>query len=80
MQLYRYFVSQSREFCRHNTFVAYQRVYIVVVHFIIDSVPKIMYTPSYIPKYLFVTGTWQSYMLIIFKDNLCDTTAKLTEV
>jgi hypothetical protein len=47
MQLCRYFVSQSGEFCHHNPFVVSQRVYIVVVYFVIDSVRKLLDTPSY---------------------------------
>jgi hypothetical protein len=45
--LYRYFVSQSSEFCRHNLCVTSQRVFIVVVYFVIDSVRKLLDTPSY---------------------------------
>jgi hypothetical protein len=42
VQLYRYFVSP------HNPlYVASQRVFIVVVYFVIDSVRKILDTPTY---------------------------------
>jgi hypothetical protein len=41
------FVSQSSEFCRHNFCVVSQRVFIVV-HFFIDSVRKLLDTPSYV--------------------------------
>jgi hypothetical protein len=43
------FVSHSSEFCRHKTLcVAFQRVFIVVsVYFVIDSVRKLLDTPSY---------------------------------
>jgi hypothetical protein len=37
MQFYRYFVSQSSEFCRHNLCVASQRVFIVVVYFVMTQ-------------------------------------------
>jgi len=48
MQLYRYSVSQSSEFCRHNPCVASQRVFIVAVdYFVIDSVWKRLDTHSY---------------------------------
>jgi hypothetical protein len=47
VQLYRYFLSQSSEFCRYVTLcVAYQRVF-VVVYFVIDSVRKLLDIPSY---------------------------------
>jgi hypothetical protein len=49
-QLYRYFVNQSIEFCRHNLCVTSERVFIfVVVYFVIDSVRKLLDTPSYMP-------------------------------
>jgi hypothetical protein len=50
VQLYRYFVSQSNEFCRHKTLcAASQQVLIVVsVYFVIDSVRKLLDTPSYL--------------------------------
>jgi hypothetical protein len=54
MQLYRYFVSQSSEFCRIILCVAFQRVFIVVVYFVIDSVPKLLDTPSYMSEYQYV--------------------------
>jgi hypothetical protein len=42
--LYRYFVSQSSEFC-----AASQREFVVVsVHFVIDSVWKLLDTPPYV--------------------------------
>jgi hypothetical protein len=42
MQLYRYFVSQSSEFCRHNPgFI------VIVIYFVIDSVRKLLDTPLY---------------------------------
>jgi hypothetical protein len=53
VQLYRYFVSQSSEFCRHNLCVSSQLVFIVVVvvvvvYFVIDLVRKLLDTPSYV--------------------------------
>jgi citrate lyase synthetase len=49
MQLYRYFVSQSSEFCFITLCIASQRVFVVVaVYFVIDSVRKLLDTPSYI--------------------------------
>jgi hypothetical protein len=60
MQLYRYFVRQSSEFCRYNPCVVSERLFVVVVvvvvvvavaaaaaYFIIDSVRKLLDTPSY---------------------------------
>jgi hypothetical protein len=46
VQLYRYFVSQSSEFCRHNPLCCFS-VFIVVVYFVIDSVRKLLDTSSY---------------------------------
>jgi hypothetical protein len=46
MQLYRYFVSHSSEFSAITLCVASQRVFIVVVYFVIDPVRKLMDTPS----------------------------------
>jgi hypothetical protein len=46
VQLYRYFVSQSSEFCRHNRLYCSQRVFIIVVYFVIDSVRKLLDIPS----------------------------------
>jgi hypothetical protein len=40
-------VSQSSEFCTITLCVASQRVFIVVVYFVIDSVRKLLDTPSY---------------------------------
>jgi len=52
MQLYRYFVSQSSEFCRHNPLCCSQLVFIVVsVYFVIDSVRKRLDTRSYYLRY-----------------------------
>jgi hypothetical protein len=49
LQSYHYFVSRSNEFCRHNLCVASQRVFIfVVVYFVMDSVRKLLDTPSYL--------------------------------
>jgi hypothetical protein len=49
--LYRYFVSQSSEFPAITLCVTSQRVFIVVVvvvvYFVIDSVRKLLDTPSY---------------------------------
>jgi hypothetical protein len=47
VQLYRYFVGQFSEFCRHNPLCFFQRVFIVVVHFVIDSVRELLDTLSY---------------------------------
>jgi len=41
--LYRYFVSQSSEFCRHNPLCGFSMT--VVVHFVIDSVRKFWIHP-----------------------------------
>jgi hypothetical protein len=57
--LYRYFVSQSSEFCRYNplfcfstrVFVVVVVVVVVVVDFVIDSVRKLLDIPSYAFKY-----------------------------
>jgi len=44
--LYRYFVSQSSEFCRHDLFVASQRVFIAVCIFRYGLSPETFgYTP-----------------------------------
>jgi hypothetical protein len=50
MQFYRYFMSQFSEFCRHSLCVTSRQVFIVVVvvHFIIDSIRKILGIPSFI--------------------------------
>jgi len=48
-QLYRYFVSQSSEFCRHNPFRGQQRIKTKVsVYFVIDWVRKLLDTPSFL--------------------------------
>jgi hypothetical protein len=49
VQLYRYFVSQSSDFRCHNHLCCSQQVFIVVVvvYFVIDSVRKLLDTPSY---------------------------------
>jgi len=47
VHLYRYFASQSSELCRHSLCVASQLVFIVVsVYFVMDSVRKLLDTPS----------------------------------
>jgi hypothetical protein len=45
VKLYRYFVSQSSEFCRHNTLCCFSTS--VCCYFVIDSVRKLLDTPSY---------------------------------
>jgi hypothetical protein len=48
VKLYRYFVKQSVSFAAITLCVASQRVFIVVVvYFVIDSVRKLLDTPSY---------------------------------
>jgi hypothetical protein len=48
VQLYRYFVSQSSEFCRYNPLCCFSmRVYFCCSYFVIDSVRKLTDTPSY---------------------------------
>jgi hypothetical protein len=45
-------VSKSSEFCSHNLCVASQRVFIVIItYFVIDSVRKLLDTPSSLAKY-----------------------------
>jgi hypothetical protein len=39
-------VSQSSEFCRHNPLRCFS-TRVVIIHFVIDSVRKLMDTPSY---------------------------------
>jgi hypothetical protein len=47
VQLYRYFVSQSSEFYRHNPLCCFSTcVYFLRVYFVIDSVRKLLDTPS----------------------------------
>jgi hypothetical protein len=46
VQLYRYCVSQSSEFCHHNPLFASQLPK-VSIHFFINSVWKLLDTPSY---------------------------------
>jgi len=47
VQLYRYFPSQSSEFCRHNPLCCFSTsVYLVSIYFIIDPVRKLLDTPS----------------------------------
>jgi hypothetical protein len=46
MQLHRYFVSQSSEFAAITLCVLSQRVFVVVAYFVIDSVRKLLDTPS----------------------------------
>jgi hypothetical protein len=48
LQLYRYFVSQYSDFCRHNPFVLLLNELFVVVHFVTDSVRKLLGTSSYL--------------------------------
>jgi hypothetical protein len=48
MQLYRYFVRQSSEFCRYNYLCCFSTSVIVIsVYFIIDSARELLDTPSY---------------------------------
>jgi hypothetical protein len=48
-QLYRYFVSQPREFCRHNPLCCFStRVYCCKRIFRYDSIQKLLDTPSYV--------------------------------
>jgi hypothetical protein len=61
MQFYRYFVSLSSEFCDHNPYIASQRVFIVVivvVYFVIDSVRKLLVTPSYAAVQMVLWVCW----------------------
>jgi hypothetical protein len=50
VQLYRYFVSQSNEFCRHNPLYCFSTMFIIiiVVYFVMYSVRKLLDTPSYL--------------------------------
>jgi hypothetical protein len=49
MQLYHYFVSQSTEFCHHNTLHYFSTsVYCCKVYSVTDSVQKLLDTPSYL--------------------------------
>jgi len=45
VQLYRYFVNESSEFCRHNPLCCLSSA---CCYFIIDTVRKLMGTPSYL--------------------------------
>jgi hypothetical protein len=48
VQLYRYFMSQSSEFCRHNPLCCFSTsVYCSSCYFVIDSVRKLLDTLSY---------------------------------
>jgi len=48
VQLYRCFVSQCSEFCRHNPLCCFSTsVYYYCYYFVIDSVRKRSETPSY---------------------------------
>jgi hypothetical protein len=48
MQLYRYFVSHSSEFCRHKPLCCFPKsVYYCCCLFRYNSLPKLLYTPSY---------------------------------
>jgi hypothetical protein len=52
-QLYRYFVSQSSEFCRHKPLCCISTsVYYCCFYFVIDSVRELMDTPSYVSDFL----------------------------
>jgi len=66
VQLYRYLVRQSSEFCRHNLCVGFQRVFVVVVvYFVIDSVRKLLNTLSYTHTHVTHTHTlthWLTYI------------------
>jgi hypothetical protein len=46
VQLYRYFMSQSSEFCRHNPLCCFSSS--ICCYFVIDSVEKLLDTPSHI--------------------------------
>jgi len=45
--LYRYFVSPSSEFCRHNPFCCFSTSIFFVAYFVIDSVRKLSDALSY---------------------------------
>jgi hypothetical protein len=46
LQLYRYFMSQSSEFCRHNPLCCFS-ISVYCFYFVIDSFRKLLDTPSY---------------------------------
>jgi hypothetical protein len=50
VQLYRYFVSESSEFCRHNPLCCFSTS-VYCCYFVVDSVRKLLDTLSYIPVY-----------------------------
>jgi hypothetical protein len=51
VQLHRYFVSQSNEFCRHNPLCCFS-TNVCYCCFVIDSVRKLLDTPSYMNRRL----------------------------
>jgi len=63
VQLYRYFVSQSSQFCPIYVCVASEWVFYCCVYFVIDSIRKLLDTPSYIfvpPFSMFIYITVQA--------------------
>jgi hypothetical protein len=48
VQLYRYIVSQSSEFCSHNTLCCFSVSVYCCCYFVIDSFRKLLDTPSYV--------------------------------
>jgi len=62
--LYRYFVSQSSEFCRHNPLCCFSTsVYCCLFRY--DSVRKLLDTPSYLSDCQLIKkdfAVWQCYL------------------
>jgi hypothetical protein len=69
VQLYRYFVSQSSEFCRHNPLCCFSTiVYFCCCLFRYDSVRKLLDIPSYNVYRVYILIIFTTFMKGIFSD------------
>jgi hypothetical protein len=70
VQLYRYFVSQSSEFCRHNPLCCFSTCGYCSCYFVIDSVRKLLDIPSYssfplLRTHAFMSEFWTIHLVEI---------------
>jgi hypothetical protein len=72
VRLYRYFVSQSSEFCHNNFLFRFSTsVYYCFVYFVVDSVRKLFDTPSYIQSIPSHPISLRSILILSFHLCLC---------
>jgi hypothetical protein len=80
MQLYRYFVGQSSEFFSHNLCIASERMLVIDVDFVIDSVRKLLDTlVDEIPAQLIQAGRKISHRDILRLINFIQNKEELSQ-